>query len=189
MKKILSVALCGLLMLSITGCGNNNESSNLNENLDNKVEQKEEQNNSNETTSEENNESYGDNNNLKPETEINSDARVVGKFVNSDDHDTYFILMDDNTFVGARNICAGHIAISGTYEITNKTTLVGVVPGTLTLTYDTIDSTTNEKQKDVFKVTKTRDGQIMTNLTVDIESSDMLICMCTDYDFYIVDDE
>ena len=189
MKKIFSLVLCGLLMFSITGCGNNNESNKVNDNLDNIVEEKEEQNNSDETTSEESNESYGDDANLKPEIEIDSDAKIVGKFVNSDDHDTYFILMDDNTFVGARNICAGHIAIFGTYEITNKTTLVGVVPGTLTLTYDTIDSTTNEKQKDVFKVTKTRDGQIMTNLTVDIELSDMLICMCTDYDFYIVDDE
>lgn len=58
MKKILGLIICGVLVLGVTGCGNNNKSNNMNDNLDNKVETKEELNNSNETTSEENNESY-----------------------------------------------------------------------------------------------------------------------------------
>ena len=49
MKKILGLILCGVLALSITGCGNN-ESNKVNDNLDNNVEEKEEQNNNDNIT-------------------------------------------------------------------------------------------------------------------------------------------
>ena len=42
MKKILSLVLCGVLVLGITGCGNN-ESNKVNDKLDNNVEKREEQ--------------------------------------------------------------------------------------------------------------------------------------------------
>lgn len=194
MKRILVLVLCSIIVLTITGCGNDKQTNKLNNNLDSTVTEKEKQEvdkqeeHNSKIADDKNKESYGDDANLKAEVEINSDANIISKFVNSDDHDTYFILMDDNTFVGARNICAGYVAISGTYEITNKNTLVGVEPVTLTLTYDSIDPVTNEKAKDVFTVIR-NSKHTMTNLMVDIDSSSMYICACTDYDFYIIDEE
>ncbi|MBE6151283.1 MAG: hypothetical protein E7162_05690 [Firmicutes bacterium] len=185
MKKILSLILCGILLLTITGCGNDKTTTDEEEDSNNKIEDNIQEENNNEEEINDS-ESGGDDANLKVEVEVPTDAKVISKFVNSDDHDTYFLLMDDNTFVGARNICAGHVPISGTYEITYKNTLVGVEPDTLTLTYNDIDPVTNKKAKDVFTVIR-NSKHTMTNLMVDIDSSSMHICACTDYDFYIVE--
>lgn len=185
MKKLLSIIICGILLLTITGCGNDKTTTDNKEDSNNKIEENIEDEDNTEEKND--NESDEDDSNLKEEDEVSTNAKVVSKFVNSDDYSTYFILMDDNTFVGKRNICEGYVAISGTYEITYKNTLVGVEPETLILTYDGIDPVTNEKAKDVFIVIRNA-SQTMTNLMVDTNLSSMYICACTGYDFYTVDE-